>query len=1147
MRVIIAIGRYSASLLLFLFSCQSNNQSIQDIPQDKLFSLIPKTVTGIDFTNTVEGTKEFNIFSYRNFYNGGGVGIGDVNNDGLPDIYLTANRSENKLYLNKGNWQFEDITSKAGVAGKKAWATGVAMADVNGDGFLDIYVCNSGNIKGDDRANELFINQGIKDGVPTFKEQAKDYGIADEGLSTHAAFFDYDKDGDLDLYLLNNSFRPISSFGEENLRNERDVKGGDKLYKNDNGKFADVSVATNIYGSVIGFGLGVTIGDVNDDGWLDIYVSNDFFERDYLYINQKNGTFLESLKEWIAHTSEASMGADMADINNDGRPEIFSTDMLPETDGRLKSTTTFTPYDTYQQKLKQDYYHQITRNMLQLNIPLSASSKNGQRGVFAEIGQLAGVSATDWSWGALIMDLDNDGLKDIFVSNGIFKDLTNQDFVNFLSSDESKFSVIEAGKFDYTQFMDKIPSVSIPNYAFKNNGDLTFGNKAKEWGLDQNSFSNGAAYADLDNDGDLDLVVNNVNQETFVYRNNAEKIEKNNYLKIKLEGEGKNSLGIGAKVKLKTEQLEKDKILYLEQAPARGFQSSIDPIMNFGLGKSNTVDSLTVIWASGKQLILTNLKANQLVVLKESQANYPEGQTAETAKTFSINAAGQQGSETPIFQDITKELLIDFKHVENEFNEFNRERLIPQMLSTQGPKIAKGDANGDGLEDFYVCGAKESAGKLFIQGKNGTFSSTNKAVFEIDMISEDTDALFFDADNDKDMDLYVVSGGNEYSNLATPLQDRLYVNDGKGNFKKAENVLPYEFNVGSCVKATDFDGDGDTDLFVGSRSIPFEYGIAPKSMLLQNNGKGVFTDVITQIAPELQRIGMVTDATWADFNNDKIPDLVVVGEWMPLTFFENKNGKLTKDSKLTSQNATSGFWNCIVAEDFDNDGDTDFFAGNLGLNAKLKANEKEPINLYLKDFDRNGDLDPILTYYKANEKGGRGSYPIALKDDIISQILPLKKKFLKYTDYAEKTINEIFTAEELKDAIVLDAKNLQSVFIENKGGNSGFEIKSLPLQAQFSPVFCFLVGDYDNDGKKDVLLGGNFSAVKPEIGQYDASNGLLLKGDGKNNFTPISASESGVFLRGESRDMISLSLGKSKQLVLVAKNNDVIQVIQKKK
>jgi len=1140
---------YYLVILIIVFSCQQ--KSIQDIPQDKLFSLIPKTVTGIDFKNEVDGSKEMNIFSYRNFYNGGGVGIGDVNNDGLPDIYLTANMKENKLYLNLGNWRFKDITKEAGVEGKKSWSTGVAMVDINGDGLLDIYVCNSGNFKGDDKANELFINQGVKNGIPTFAEQAKEYGIADEGLSTHAAFFDYDKDGDLDLYLLNNSFRPISSFGLENLRNERDVKGGDKLYRNDNGKFNDVSPQANIYGSVIGFGLGVTIGDVNDDGWLDIYVSNDFFEMDYLYINQKNGTFKESLREWIAHTSEASMGADMADINNDGRPEIFSTDMLPETDGRLKRTTTFNSYDTYQEKLKQDYYHQFTRNMLQLNVPLAKTTKNGQAGFFTEIGQIAGVSATDWSWGALIMDLDNDGLKDIFVSNGIFEDLTNQDFVNFLTSDENIMEAIRTKSFDFTKFKEKSNPVFIPNYAFKNNGDLTFTNKVQEWGLDQKSFSNGSAYADLDNDGDLDLVVNNVNQEAFVYRNNAEVLEKNNYLKVRLIGEGKNTLGVGAKLLVFANEIpqinvgigEVQKMFYLEQAPARGFQSSIDPVMNLGLGKNNIIDSLVVIWSSGKKQVLTQVKTNQQVVLEEKNAQYSTNQTPESAKTFTLSTTYQNPT---IFQDISWQINLDYKHLENEFNEFNRERLIPQMFSTFGPKIAKGDVNGDGLEDLYIGGAKDSAGKLFIQQKNGTFLSTNQSLFEVDRVSEDTDALFFDADGDRDLDLYVVSGGNEFSGQAAPLQDRLYLNDGKGNFKKSENAIPSEFNVGSCVQAADFDEDGDLDLFVGSRVTPFEYGVPPRNMLLQNNGKGVFKDIIKEVAPDLERLGLVSDAVWTDFNNDKKLDLVVVGDWLPLTFFENKGNNLTN---ITADHpkliANKGFWNCLIADDFDNDGDIDFFAGNLGLNSKLKANEKEPIQLYLSDFDKNGDLDPILTYYKLNERGGRESYPLALKDELISQILPLKRKYLKYEDYAEKTIRDIFTPEELQGAKVLEATNLHSCFIENKG-NGNFEMKPLPTLAQLSPVFCFLVLDYDKDGNKDLLLAGNFTAVKPEIGNYDASYGLLLKGDGKNNFTPIPVSQSGFFVQGEVRDMVSLKLANQKEVMVIAKNNDKVQVLEKK-
>jgi len=1085
---------------------------------NKLFELLGNDRTNIDFNNKLTYDNQFNIFTYRNFYTGGGVAVGDIDNDGLPDIFFTGNQVANRLYLNKGNFQFEDITEKAGIQKKGKWSTGVCMADVNGDGLLDIYVCYSGIAPGDPRHNELYINHGnLK-----FTEEAEAYGIADGGYSTHAAFFDYDHDGDLDLFLLRNASKPIGTFNlQHNERNIRDSLGGDKLYRNDGGHFVDVSAEAGIYGSVIGFGLGVTVGDVNNDGWPDIYVSNDFFERDYLYINNRNGRFTEELENQMHSISNASMGADMADINNDGHPDIFVTEMLPEKESRIKVNTTFENWEKYQLDQKYGYYNQFTRNTLQLN--------NGNN-TFSEIGRLSGVQATDWSWGALITDLDNDGFKDIFVANGIYRDLTNEDYIQYISSHQVMNSILTGKNRDFRKLIDLIPSNPISNYAFRNNGDLTFTNMAKEWGLDLPGFSNGSAYVDLDNDGDLDLVVNNVNMPAFIYRNNSvEQHPENKYIKLILKGEGKNRFGIGAKATVYYNHT----ISYQEQMPTRGFESTVDNRLNFGLGKVEIIDSVIVQWPDGKESVLKSLKPDQIITVDQSSAK------TITTDSRQIASAALSSSVQSLFSPAKLNYGIDFVHRENEFNDFNRDRLIFHMLSTDGPRMAKADVNGDGLEDLYICGAKGQAGALYVQTKEGQFKKSNEDLFANDKESEDVDCLFFDADGDGDNDLFVCSGGNEFSPNAKALISRLYINDGKGNFSKSPQLLPSDqiFESSSCVSAADYDGDGDLDLFVGVRLKPFSYGYPCKGYILQNNGKGIFTDVTDQVAPELEHAGMITDAKWFDYDRDGKPDLVITGEYMPLRIFHNEGGgKLKEITEKAGLGKSNGWWNRIQIADINRDGYPDIIAGNHGLNSRFKASGVKPVTMYVSDFDENGTIEQIVCCYNGDKQ-----YPMALRHDLVGVLPYLKKKYLRYEEYQEQSVEDIFTKDQLQKAIKLDAYEMRSsVILNNRDGT--FTMKPLPTEAQFSPVYGILVKDFDGDGNPDILLGGNFYQSKPEAGIYDASYGLFLKGNGKGDFTPVGESQSGILIKGQVRDMVLLKSGK-KQLVVIAMNNDTVRLI----
>ena len=1102
-------------IIFLLLSCAEKYPPVE---VNSMFTLLPSVYTGIDFENTLVDELGFNVFKYRNYYNGGGVAIGDINSDYLPDIYLVANNESNRLYINKGNMQFKDVTKDAGVAGLHKWSTGVCMVDINGDGLLDIYVCNSGNIKGDSRANELFINQGSKSGeTPTFKEAAADYGIDDNGFSTHAAFFDYDNDGDLDLYVLNNAFRAISTFDlSNNLRRKRDLYGGDKLYRNDGGVFKDVSEITGIYGSVIGFGLGLMVADVNNDNWMDIYVANDFFERDYLYINNQDGTYKEQLEEMISHVSLSSMGGDIADINNDGFLDIFTTDMLPEDDYRLKTTFTYEPFEYKQKEVDWGYYHQLSQNSLQLNNGFGLSSNI----TFSDIGFYAGLAQTDWSWCTMIVDLNNDGLKDIFITNGMYRDVTDQDYLDFLRQDENIQKVLKGDFIDIPELIRKIPSTKLSNYAFQNSGDLTFNNQAKMWGLDKPSFSNGAAYGDLDGDGDNDLIINNVNQAAFVYRNETNNFTDNHYLKVRLFGEGMNTYAIGARVSIQCK--DQQQIFVQELMPMKVFQSSVDYVLTIGLGENNIVDTLVVDWPNGTRIKLDNIQANQSINLyqKHSQPYYRK--LPKEAK--------------PLLKEITATFPVQYQHVENRFIDFHREPLMPHILSNEGPKMTAGDINGDGLDDLFIGGAKGSPGQLLIQTDSGSFISTNEQLLIEGGISEDIGSAFFDADGDGDLDLYVVSGGNEYSTRAPALLDRLYLNNGMGSFNRSTVSLPHIYASGSCVAPADFDNDGDIDLFLGSRSVPWKYGLTPTSYLLENDGVGNFHIVTDDYNPKLATVGMVTDADWIDYDNDEDLDLIIVGEWMPVTVIQNNGTYLLDVTVKAGLGGTNGWWNCVLSDDINGDGYLDLVVGNLGKNSKIWASESEPATIYIGDFDHNGLTEQIICYYKNGK-----SYPMGLRPDLVKQIPMLKDQFPTHADYAGTEITDVFTVEQLKNAIMKNSYTFaNSIFYGNKTGI--FRYQPLPTEAQFSPVYAIMSVDFNSDGWKDLLLGGNFYGVNPQRGRYDASHGIILNGDGSKGFIPMSIQESGLNVTGQVRDIISITYQQDHEAILFAKNNDKIQV-----
>jgi enediyne biosynthesis protein E4 len=1073
-----------------------------------LMELMPAGKTGIDFTNQLKEDEDLNIITFEYFYNGAGVGIGDINNDGLQDIFFAANMSANKLYLNQGDFNFKDITKQAGILSSAKWATGVSVVDINQDHLLDIYVCYAGpKTDPSKRANELYINNGNT----TFTEKATEYGLADTGHSVQAAFFDYDKDGDLDAYIITNT---TDQTGPNVIRPKRlksEMINTDRLYRNNgNNTFTNVSVEAGI--TIEGYGLGVSICDINNDDWPDIYVSNDYLSNDLLYINNQNGTFTDQLSQYFKHTSYSAMGNDVSDYNNDGLLDVVAVDMLPPDNQRQKMMFGATNYDRYRSEIAYGYTPQFMRNTLQLNV---GETITGQP-LFSEIGQLAGIEATDWSWSPLFADIDNDGWKDLLITNGYVRDITNRDFASYKMHEFMNHGYNESVKKKLLTAIQSIEGAHIPIFAFRNKGDLTFTDQSAQWGFTTPAYSTGAAYADLDNDGDLDYITNNIDGPAFVFQNHSGKLMQHHFLKIKFEGPLGNIQGYGVKVWLYTSNT----FQYQENSPYRGYQSSVEQGLHFGLAQLKSIDSLRVQWPDGKQQLLKQLPVDQTLTINYSDAD-PRGVKIK------------QNEKQPLFREVT-DLNIVYKHQETEYADFKIQPLIPHKFSEEGPGIATGDINGDGRDDFFIGGAYKQPGQFFIQQKNGTFSS--KALTADKKYEEDIGVLLFDADGDLDNDLYIVSGGNEFAAGSLYYQDRLYINDGRGNFTYSKDALPESAASGSCVIAADYDADGDLDLFVGGRLTPQHYPQAGESYILQNNN-GRFTDITDRVAPGLKNIGMVSAAIWSDVDNDNQIDLLVVGEWMPVTIFKNTQGKLAKASGENTVSNSTGWWNSIQGGDFDEDGDTDFIIGNLGLNTRYKIYSGQPVSICTGDFNQDGMRDAILAHYIQGVN--RPAHP---RDDLLLQLVQFKKKFPSYKLYSEATLENLMAGSVTTPAVVR-SDIFQSCYLENKGAK-GWKLVPLPLQAQVAPVYGIAVNDYNHDGHIDVALSGNSYAPDVLTGRYDALKGLILQGDGTGKFQALSARQSGLIIDGNAKALAQLADGRGNLLLLAAQNNDTLKTFE---